>query len=81
MLPPKSSTRPMGRLRTYAYLVAAEIEDHSLTSPDTAAMKLGDALIWAEGVGKVDVELLGELTDEPTNDSTPVESITETESR
>lgn len=46
--------------RDHAFLIAVELED--TTSPEDVSNKLAGSLTWVEGVGKVDVEHLGEIT-------------------
>lgn len=52
--------RNAGPTRTFGFLVSVEIEDKILT-PEQAAMRLGDAFSFVEGIGEVDVQSLGEV--------------------
>ena len=50
-----------GTIRTYAYLISVELQDGE-TTPEAVVNALSDSLNFKEGVGKVDVENLGEIT-------------------
>ena len=58
-------------ISTYGFLVAVEIEKG--VDPQWVAQKLGDALLWSEGIGTVDVETLGII--EIVNDDAQPEGI------
>ena len=49
-----------GAIRTYAYLISVELQDGE-TTPEAVVNALSDSLNFKEGVGKVDVENLGEI--------------------
>ena len=56
-------------LKTFAFLVAVELEEGTLDT-DAAASKIADALLWVEGVGDIDVTVMGEvdvIEDDDTN--------------
>ena len=46
---------------TWGYLVAVELEDGGHMTPEGIRERLTDAPAYMEGVGKIDVELLGKL--------------------
>lgn len=48
------------KLRTFGFLLSAEIEQGE-TTPEQVAVRLADALTFVEGVGNVQCELLGEI--------------------
>lgn len=48
------------QIKVYGLLVAVELEVGMMT-PEQAAMRISDALTFAEGVGHVDIEHLGEV--------------------
>lgn len=48
------------KLHTYGFLIGVELEAGVLTA-EQAALRLGDALSFVEGVGRVDVDCLGEI--------------------
>lgn len=58
--------RNSGPTKVYGVLIGVELET-SVCTPERAAMKLGDALNFTEGVGSVTVDVLGEIetVDEP----------------
>lgn len=59
MLNRKAALKPT---REYAYLVSIELEDD--VPPESMINKLSDAVIWVEGVGRTDIEFLGQLEEE-----------------
>lgn len=54
-------SRNRGKLTTYAYLVAVELEEGGPIAPARAAEKLKEGLWWSEGVGQIDVDELGKI--------------------
>lgn len=49
------------RIITHGFLLAAEVEEGSKVTSKDMAYKLSDALTGIEGVGRVEVEYLGEI--------------------
>lgn len=52
--------RNSGPTKIFGILIGLEIET-GVCTPEKAAMKLGDALNFTEGVGSVTVDVLGEI--------------------
>ena len=49
-----------GVIRTYAFILSVELQDGDIT-PEAVANALSDSLNFKEGVGRVEIENLGEL--------------------
>ena len=49
-----------GVIRTYAFILSVELQDGE-TTPEAVVNALSDSLNFKEGVGRVEIENLGEL--------------------
>lgn len=58
-----------GKITSWGLLVGIEIEDGETTAEQVAA-RVQDALTWMEGVGAVQIEVLGEITVYPEGEET-----------
>lgn len=56
------SHRPAGRVIQLGFLVAVEVEEW--VDPEMVADKLSGSLTWVEGIGKVEIDLMGDISEE-----------------
>lgn len=54
------NSKEQPKLKLFGFLVGIEIQD-GITTAERVADALADACSWVEGVGKVDVECLGQI--------------------
>jgi hypothetical protein len=50
-----------GDVVIHGFLLGVEVEENGPTSPEQIAARLADSLAFMEGIGKVDVEVLGKV--------------------
>ncbi len=64
-------------LKTYGFLVSAELAEGGSTSLGSVANRLVDGLTFMEDIGAVDVEILGEITLYPGEDDLDLDELNE----